>query len=159
MYVVSYCIIIAFHPELDIPRLYIYRSYDQTYNQLTSLLHFEIVQNNFFEHKQNFNPKTLEQLKDAAFAVLNREKNTALAEMFSIELKFTTDWLKFWFNKNKKILEMNNEEILNFIESAPKNDCCLCDFPLQSMAENGWFEHVCKAEHLHCQADVSNENR
>lgn len=143
MYVVSYCIIIAFHPELDIPRLYIYRSYDQTYNQLTSLVHFEIVQNNFFEHKQNFNPKTLEQLKDAAFAVLNREKNTALAEMFSIELKFNANCLKFWFNKNKKILEMNNEEILNFIESTPKNDCCLCDFPLQSRTENDWFEHVC----------------
>ena len=102
MYVVSYCIIIAFHPELDIPRLYIYRSYDQTYNQLTSLVHFEIVQNNFFEHKQNFNPKTLEQLKDAAFAVLNREKNTALAEMFSIELKFNANCLKFWFNKTRK---------------------------------------------------------
>ena len=70
-YVVSYCIIVAFHPELDIPKLYIYRSYDQTYNQLTSLVHFEIVQNNFFEDKQNFNLKTLEQLNDAAFAVLN----------------------------------------------------------------------------------------
>ena len=102
MYLVSYCIIVAFHPELDIPKLYIYRSYDQTYNQLTSLVHFEIVQNNFFEDKQNFNLKTLEQLNVAAFAVLNREKNTALAEMFSIELKFTTDYLKFWFNKNKK---------------------------------------------------------
>ena len=147
MYLVSYCIIVAFHPELDIPKLYIYRSYDQTYNQLTSLVHFEIVQNNFFEDKQNFNLKTLEQLNVAAFAVLNREKNTALAEMFSIELKFTTDYLKFWFNKSKKILEMNNE-ILNFIESTPKNDCCLCDFPLQSRTENDWFEHVCKAEHL-----------
>ena len=29
----------------------------------------------------------LKQLKDAAFSVQNREKNTALVEMFSIELK------------------------------------------------------------------------
>ena len=26
--------------------------------------------------------------------------------MFNIELKFTVDCLKFWFNKNKKVLEL-----------------------------------------------------
>ena len=26
--------------------------------------------------------------------------------------------------------------------------CCICDFPMESRAPNGWFEHICKAEHL-----------
>ena len=76
MYVVSYCIIVAFHPDLNIPRLYIYRSYDQDGEELTSLVHFETVQQNFFDQKENFNPKTLAQLRDAALAVENRKKKT-----------------------------------------------------------------------------------
>ena len=48
MYVVSYCIIIAFHPDLNIPRLYIYRSYDQSDEALSSLHHFDVVQQNVF---------------------------------------------------------------------------------------------------------------
>ena len=110
MYVVSYCIVAAFHPELKNPRLYIYRSYDQAINQLTSMVHFEIVQQNFFEGKEIFNSKTFAQLKDAASSVINKEHTAALAEMFSNELKFTADCLKFWFNENKKALEVKNEK-------------------------------------------------
>ena len=148
MYVVSYCIVVAFHPDLNLPRLFIYRSYDQTINQITSLEHFDIVQQNFFEDKQIFNSKTLSQLKDATLSVINRENTTALTEMFNTELKFTADCLKFWFNKYRKILEISPEQKTNFYDNAPKNDCCLCDFPLQSRAENGWFQHVCKVEYL-----------
>ena len=148
MYVVSYCIIVAFHPDLNIPRLYIYRSYDQDGEKLTSLVHFETVQQNFFDQKENFNPKALAQLGDAALAVGNRKKNTALAEMFSVELKFTVDSLKFWFNKNKKVLETTQEQRFQFAQNSIKQTCCLCDLPLQSRADNGWFEHICKVEHL-----------
>lgn len=67
MYVVSYCIIAAFHPELNIPRLVIYRSYDQNPNELTSLTHFQALQNDFFSSLENFNKTTLKQLENAAF--------------------------------------------------------------------------------------------
>ena len=137
MYVVSYCIVVAFHPDLNLPRLFIYLSYDQTINQITSLEHFDIVQQNFFEDKQIFNSKTLSQLKDATLSVINRENATALTEMFNTELKFTADCLKFWFNKYRKILEISPKQKKNFYDNGPKNDCCLCDFPLQSRAENG----------------------
>ena len=76
---------------------------------------------------------------------MNKDKNTALAEMLSIEFKFTADCLKPWFSKNMKVLEVDDEKKLKFIECTPKKDCCLCDFPLQSKAENGWFKHVCEA--------------
>ena len=74
MYVASYCIIVAFHPYLKIPRLIISRSYDQNQNALTSLSHFEALENNFFKDQEMFDRTTLKQLEDAAFSVFNREK-------------------------------------------------------------------------------------
>ena len=62
----------------------------------------------------------LKQLQDTAFSVENREKNTALAEMFSIELKFTVDCLKFWFNRNHKVLELQLEDTLIFKQENPE---------------------------------------
>ena len=38
------------------------------------------------------------QLKDAASAVLAREKSTFLDELFSVALKFTIDTLNDWFS-------------------------------------------------------------
>ena len=73
MYVVRYCMIIAFHPDLNIPRLYIYRSYDQSNEDLTSLHHFDAVQRNFFNFRENFNIKTLKQLQNATLAVKNKK--------------------------------------------------------------------------------------
>ena len=140
MYLVGYCMIVAFHPELKIPRLVIFRSYDQNANVLISLTHFQALQYDFFDDPKNFNKTTLKQLEDAAFSVQNREKNTALAEMFSIELNFTIDCLKFWLKKNYKILEIDIDFKTEFKESNPitkKTTCCLCDFPLEPRAENG----------------------
>ena len=95
---INYCIIAAFHPDLNLPRIFIYRAYDQNKTDLTSLFHFEVVQPDFFNFKENYNFKTLKQLESAALAVENRSRKTALAEMFNIELKFTVDCLRFWFN-------------------------------------------------------------
>ena len=78
MYVVSYCMVVAFHPEIKIPRLVIFRSYEQNPNALISLTHFQALQYDFFDYPENFNKTTLKQLEDAAFLVQNREKNTAL---------------------------------------------------------------------------------
>ena len=44
------------------------------------------------------NKTTFNQLKDAASALLAHEKMTFLAELFSVELKFTIDNLKDWFS-------------------------------------------------------------
>ena len=148
MYVVSYCMVIAFHPELNLPRLFIYSSYDQNKTDLTSLHHFEVIQRNFFNYSENFNLKTLKQLQDAALAVENKKEDTSLAEMFSIELKLTTDCLKFWFDRSLKKNELDEDERDQFIKNASKKTCCICDFPIKSRAVNGWFDHVCKAEYL-----------
>lgn len=69
IYVVSYCMIVAFHPDLDLPRISIFRSYDQTPEKLTSLSHFEALQRNFFSNVELYNRVTLKQLEDAARSV------------------------------------------------------------------------------------------
>ena len=107
--------------------------------------HFEALQRNFFNFSENFNLNTLKQFQNAALAVENKKDNTALVEMFSIELKFTVDCLKFWFQRNLKQNELNEEQKDEFIRNTPKKTCCICDFPIKSLAEQGWFEHVCKA--------------
>ena len=150
MFVISYCIIVAFHPEINLPRIVIYRSFDQTKNELQSLVHFEILENGFFQ-KRYHDLVTLKQLHAAANSVSQKENNNILAEMFDIELKFTVDCVMRWFNKNIKSLELDVEQIRNFRENNPfhpDNLCCFCNFPLNSRAKNGWSGYIFKTEHL-----------
>ena len=85
MYVVSYCMIVAFNLSLNFDEMVIFRSFQQSATELYDLSHFgqELVL--FFDQV------TIRQLKDSATAVAFREKCTCLAELFCIELKFTID--------------------------------------------------------------------
>ena len=94
MYVVSYSIVFAFHPDLSLPRINIFRSYDQSFSSLMSPAQYNVIDFNFFDDHEIYNKNTLKQLKAAALSVNQKEKNTALAEMFSVKLKFTTNALK-----------------------------------------------------------------
>ena len=84
-----------------------------------SLAHFFVLDFNFFNDPEIYKKNTLKQLEAAALSVKQKEKNTALAEMFSIELKFTVDCLKAWFQKNHKILEVDIDQKLEFIRKNP----------------------------------------
>ena len=158
MYVVSYCMIIAFHPDLNILRLYSYRSYDQSDEDLTSLHHFDAVQRNFLNFCENLNLKTQKQLQNATLAVKNKKDSSALAEMFSIELKFTVDCHKFWFKRSIKQIELDENVKDDFFQKTPKKECCICDFPIKNRTTNGWFDHVCKAEYLFLENILPNGN-
>lgn len=71
---------------------------------------------------------------------LKIKKNIALAEMFNIELKVTVDCLKFWFQENQQILDIDIDSKLNFKQKNALTEstlCCLCDFPINPGAENG----------------------
>ena len=74
MYVVSYRMIIAFHQDLKIPRLVVYRGYDQDQQELQSLTNFQVSEYDFLDDRENFNKLTLKQLQDASSSVFNREK-------------------------------------------------------------------------------------
>lgn len=96
MYVVSYCMIVAFHRQLNFPKIAIYRGFYQNREEIYNMRHFKN------EHRPFFDKITYKQLMDAAEGVLCREKTTSLAAMFIIELKFTVDTLKLWFDKTIK---------------------------------------------------------
>ena len=66
-------------------------------------------------------------------------------------LKFTVDCLKFYFQRNHKIIELDvdeNEEFRRKNLLTKQTLCCLCNFPIEPRAENGWAQHVFKAKHL-----------
>ena len=92
MYVISYCQIYSFHPSLNLDKFVIFRRFQQTVEEMCDISHFKQ------EHVLFFNKTTFYQLKDAASAVLAQEKATSLAELFSVELKFTVDTLNEWFS-------------------------------------------------------------
>ena len=96
MYSVFYVITFAYHPELNIERIIIEKSFGHSTNKLTSLNYLTREQLLFKNHK------TLLQLKDCAINVAAKINPLAIPEMFSTELKFASDCLLGWFNKKLK---------------------------------------------------------
>ena len=90
MFVVSYFQIYYFHSSLNLDEIVVFRNV-QYAEDIYDLSHLrqELV--------AFFNRTTFYQLKDAASSLLAREKSTSLADLFSIELKFTIDTLNSWF--------------------------------------------------------------
>ena len=101
MFVVSYCQIHTFHPALGLGKIVTFRSFQQSPEEIYDLSHFKL------EHVTFFNNTAFFQLKDTASAALAREKSTSLAELFSVELRFTIDTLSDWFSNiiKSKLLE------------------------------------------------------
>ena len=91
MFAVSYVIIFAFRPELDIDCVIIEQSFRYSLERLTSLCYLTREQ---LEFKDN---KTLLQLRDCAIAVAEKKNKIAIFKMFSTELKFDADCLLKWF--------------------------------------------------------------
>ena len=75
-------------------------------------------------------------MKDAAYAVLAREKSTSLAELFSVELKFTVDTLNEWFSKiiKPKFFQLDDIKKQIFLKENPidqsKEIYSICGFLL-----------------------------
>ena len=75
------------------------------------------------------------QWKDAASAVLAREKSTSLAELFSVELKFTVNTLNDWFSRviKPKCFEpddIKKEIFMKESQIAKSQICSICGFLL-----------------------------
>ena len=130
MNAVSYVIIFAFHPELNMKRIIIERSFGHSVEKLTTIDYLTAEQ---LKYKDT---TTLKQLRDCTFSVANKKNKIAISEMFSIELKFATDCLLNWFNSKYKNenLQLTNErkrecEIKNQI-NWESDKCWICNFPL-----------------------------
>ena len=82
MFVVSYVIILAFHPKLNIDRVIIQRSVGHTLKQLTTL---DYLTN---DETPVINVSLVHQLRDCASEVVRKKCKNSLAQMFSVDLSF-----------------------------------------------------------------------
>ena len=158
----------SFHPSLNLEKIVIFWSFQQSAEELYDLNHFR------HEHTTYFDQTTFYQLKDAADAVLARGKSTSLAELFSVELKFTTDTSNAWFSDTikSKFLDLNNIKKQNFVKEnafvPSKTVCSICGFLLNVHARGEhkrWYDFIVECEHLFLRNSYSdtdlkkNENK
>lgn len=107
MNAISFAIIFAFHPNLDIKRVIIERSFGHSLEKLASIDYLTGEQLKYVD------AITLKQLRDCALEVADRKNCHAISQMFSIELKFAADCLLKWFyakNKKKKNFHFKKKE-------------------------------------------------
>ena len=90
------------------------------------------------------------QLRDCALAVDERKNKIAVSEMFSAELKFSSDCLLNQFIKKFKLnnLELSNVQKRKYEINHPinwKQDCCcLYPFPLEKIEQLlRWMKKQC----------------
>ena len=124
MFVVSYVMIVAFHPALKLDRIIIYRSFAHLIEQLTTLDYFSREQITFIE------PHLINMLKDMAFEVSKKKCKNSVGQMFSIESALVKKCLLKWFNaKFKRQFEkINPVQKLRFESQNPinwKRDKCV----------------------------------
>ena len=108
MYPVSYCFIVTFHSSLDLDKITVLRSFNDSFNRLNyiSYLSDEMI--------GYFNPITAKQLQGCAEDVLQKKNCFSLMEMFTCELKFVIDICKKWttekFMRKNSALEMRSKQ-------------------------------------------------
>ena len=96
MFVVSYVLIIKFHPALNLERIIIYRCFAHSLDQLTTSNYLTREQIAYIE------PYLINMLRDVAFEVTKRKCKNNLGQMFSIECALVKKTLLKWFNMKFK---------------------------------------------------------
>ena len=129
MFAVSYSLIFAWHPDLNLPRQMVVRGYNHSLEELSNL--------NYLTNEQLAlrNQMTTHQLKDCVANVHSRKKKNALVEMFNIELKFACDILLIWFKKKLQKTALYHESTIEFKKYNPittNTQCTICSFPLST---------------------------
>ena len=95
-FVVSYVMIVAFHPQLKLNRIMIQRSYAHSIEQLTSLNYFTQERIKFLDNDLT------KMLEDIAFDVSKRKCKNTMGQMFCIESALVKKTLLRWFNTKYK---------------------------------------------------------
>ena len=132
MFVMSYVIVVAFHPHFNFDRITVQRSMCHPKEEMLSVNYLSREQ---FEFKP---PELAKQLYDQGLHVLKKTSENALAVMFGIELAFVKKTLLAWFNKKvaapfkrldeKKITEYEKKD--QFCWSQERK-CVICKMPLR----------------------------
>lgn len=96
MFVVSYVMIVAFHPQLKLDCIIVKRTFTHSIEQLTSLDYFTREQITYIDQSQ------IKILKDMAFEMAKRRCKNSIEKMFSIESALVKKTLLRWFNQKFK---------------------------------------------------------
>ena len=131
MFVMSYVMIVAFHPHFNFERILVQRSMSHTKEQLTSINYLTREQFNFKV------PEVIKQLYDQGLHVLKRTTKNALAVMFGIELGFVKKTLLAWFNKkvSSPFKRLEQAVIQKYRKENPfcwsqERKCVICKMPM-----------------------------
>ena len=129
MFPVSYALVFAWHPKLNLPRQFVVRGFNHSLDQLADMSY--LTQEQLALRKQT----TAEQLRDAVLAVYKRKNKKAIAELFNIELKFACDLLNKWFNHRIRSDNLAIPEFRRLLYSrnnpiTPETKCSISHFPL-----------------------------
>ena len=130
MFAVSYTLMFAFHPKLNLNRVILQRSLGHSLSKLATVDYLN-------DDKLKFVDKdSINQLKDCAINVSERRCKSAVAQMFAVELRFPSNCLLKWFNRKFKIQIMEIDHKEKFTCEAfnltdwKKRKCVICNFPL-----------------------------
>ena len=161
MNVVSYVIILAFHPKLQLPRIIIERSFGHSLEKLCQIDYLTSEQLKYGDGI------TVKQLRDCALAVHKKTNVVAMSEMFCTEIKFATDCVLKWYHAKYKNLELSLQSKNEFEKENPidweNGECVLCRFPLEAnptTCENeklGYGDFIIKKEHMFLRNIFSEE--
>ena len=161
MNVVSYVIILAFHPKLQLPRIIIERSFG---HPLEKLCQIDYLTSEQLKYKDVI---TVKQLRDCALAVHKKNNKLAISEMFCTEIKFATDCVLRWYHDKYSNLELTIESKNEFERKNPidweNGECVLCRFPLEANPTNpqnekmSYGDFIIKKEHMFLRNIFSKE--
>ena len=131
MLVVSYVMIVAFHPELKLDRIMIQRRFAHSIEQLTSLDYFTREQITYTDQS------LIKMLKDMAFKFAKRRCKNSIEKMFSIESALVKKTLLKRFNQKfkRQFDKINPIQKLRYESKNPisweKDKCVICKFPIK----------------------------
>ena len=131
MFVVSYVMIVAFHPALQLDRVIVYRSFAHTLDQLSNIEYLTGEQIGFI------NNYLIHMLKDCANEVSKGRCKNSLGQMFSVKSALVKKTLVKWFNaKFKRTFTVIVPITKMRFEAEKKIDwqkgkCVICKFPMK----------------------------
>ena len=133
MFVVSYVLIVAFHPALNLNRIITQRSYAHSLNELATL-------NYLYEDQMKFiDSQILNQLKDIGIDVSKRKCKNTMGQVFYIETALLKKTLLAWFNKKTKLQNLeiqaftkcNTKETTQYRVNWKSGKGVICKMPLK----------------------------
>ena len=152
MNVVSYVIILAFHPKLQLPRIIIERSFGHSLEKLCQIDYLTAEQLSYADNI------TVKQLRDCALATNKKSNKLAISEMFCTEIKFATSCLLKWYQSKYKNFELSIDSKKEFEQENPiqweNGECVICRFPLGTNPTSfgnekmSYGDFIIKKEHM-----------